>query len=286
MTDDRLPWFPCYPTKLLGALAQMSSSEKLVYVVMLLRIYESGGACKDSIEAIARRVGYNKRVVLEALNSLFKAGRLHRQEDGIHNPVADKVVEKTTAFRAERSSAGQKGAERRWKKDQSNQMRGDGKANAQAMAKDGYLHLELDLEGKKERAESKEVRVPRPKRARDRSTLPDGWSPSEKDFQFATAKGFGSLAIGQMAEAFGNHHRALGNLMADWAAAWRTWVSNEIKFNGRKNGDGGLRGTGRSLGEAIERRAGQIERGEVRIPPRPTLLPRPGEADVRLLPKG
>ncbi|MFZ5751274.1 MAG: hypothetical protein ACOY5U_09425 [Pseudomonadota bacterium] len=32
------------------------------------------------------------------------------------------------------------------------------------------------------------------------------------------------------AQRFRNHHQSKGNLMADWRAAWRTWVANGIKF--------------------------------------------------------
>jgi hypothetical protein len=30
---------------------------------------------------------------------------------------------------------------------------------------------------------------------------------------------------------FENHHRAKGSIFADWRAAWRTWVSNGIRFD-------------------------------------------------------
>ena len=96
---ERLPWFPCEQTKLLAALAQMQPSEGYVYCVMLLRIYECGGACPDDIDAIATRTRFNKRVTSEALNRLFKAGRLRRDADGIHNPVADRVIASAQSLR-------------------------------------------------------------------------------------------------------------------------------------------------------------------------------------------
>lgn len=40
-------------------------------------------------------------------------------------------------------------------------------------------------------------------------------------------------------ERFRDHHTAHGKTMADWSAAWRTWVGNEIKFGGPR-----LRATG------------------------------------------
>ena len=150
---ERLPWFPCEQTKLLAALAQMQPSEGYVYCVMLLRIYECGGACPDDIDAIATRTRFNKRVTSEALNRLFKAGRLRRDADGIHNPVADRVIASAQSLREKRKEAGKDGAERRWKKTDKNQQKTDGKPMPEPMANDSYLHLQRQ-ENRKVKEES------------------------------------------------------------------------------------------------------------------------------------
>jgi hypothetical protein len=98
----------------------MPAPKKLVYLIMILRIYESGGACADSIGGIATRVGFNKRIVSEALNELFNEGRLFRGEGGIRNPKADAIIEDSMALRERRQSstskAGLASAEKRKKK--------------------------------------------------------------------------------------------------------------------------------------------------------------------------
>jgi len=78
----------------------------------------------------------------------------------------------------------------------------------------------------------------RPKRepAKPRTALPDLWLPGERDIEHATQAGFAHEKIQRMASAFANHHRAKATLSADWNASWRTWCSNEIKFNGEQNG--------------------------------------------------
>ncbi len=144
MINGRLPWFPCYPTKLLAALAQMPPAEQLVYLVMLLRIYEGGGFCPDTIDAVARRVGYNKRVVSDSLNNLFEAGRLRRDADGIHNPVADEVIAETRARREGRIESGRKGGLATAKKTSKNQGKVASKATVLPPAKSSYLHLQLE----------------------------------------------------------------------------------------------------------------------------------------------
>lgn len=142
---ERLDWFPCYPSKLLGALAAMKPDEGYVYWIVCLRIYEVGGPCRDSLDALARRTGMNKRRVTDALDMSFRVGRLVRDGDGIMNPFAAGVMAETIAFREGRSRAGQKGARQRWQKPKENQSNYDGKAMPLPMANDGHLQLQDSL---------------------------------------------------------------------------------------------------------------------------------------------
>jgi hypothetical protein len=79
---------------------------------------------------------------------------------------------------------------------------------------------------------------PKRERAKAKISLPDAWSPDERDIEHAKQAGFVHEKIHEMASAFANHHRAKATLSADWNASWRTWCSNEIKFNGGRNGYG------------------------------------------------
>ena len=148
MSNERLPWFKCEHSKLLGALAGMSPAEGYVYVVVLLRIYEVGGPCRDSIGALANRTKYNKRVVLEALDSLFKAGKLERVgADGIMNPYAAEVLEGTKSLREKRSSAGHEGGKRSAEKSQKKQRPKPSKSSDLPQANPTDLDSDLDKEG-------------------------------------------------------------------------------------------------------------------------------------------
>lgn len=157
MTEERLPWFPCYPAKLLGALAGMKPDEGYVYWIVCLRIYDTGHACRDSIEALSRRTGMNKRRVLEALDLSFKAGRLVRDGDGIMNPFAATVMADAEALRAERVRAGREGASRRWRKTEKNQRSEDGNPKQVPMANDSHLHLQESLFPRGNRAQPQEA---------------------------------------------------------------------------------------------------------------------------------
>lgn len=58
-----------------------------------------------------------------------------------------------------------------------------------------------------------------------RCVLADGFEPNESGLQAAAG-----LVLATELAAFRNHHAAKGTLMADWQAAWRTWVGNARKF--------------------------------------------------------
>lgn len=140
-----LPWFPCYPDKLLGALAGMKAPLGYVYVVALLRIYESGGCCSDSADSLATRTKLNRRVVSEALDTLYRSGRLLSTPQGMRNPVADEVLAVAISLHEKRVSAGENGASKRWKKTEQKQYREDSKAIEVPMASDSYKQEQEQL---------------------------------------------------------------------------------------------------------------------------------------------
>lgn len=126
------PWFKCYPSRLLGALAGMNASEQLVYQIVLLRIYENDdGCCQDDIATLVRRTKLSNRAVAEALESLASSRRLYRDDKGFwRNPIADRFTEKIKEIRILESTGGKTGAQRRWQKEKANQQNGNGVAIA------------------------------------------------------------------------------------------------------------------------------------------------------------
>lgn len=59
---------------------------------------------------------------------------------------------------------------------------------------------------------------------------PDWW-PDDNGIAFASER---QISPDIEAPRFRDHHIAKGSLMVDWAAAWRTWVQNAVKFRGDK----------------------------------------------------
>ena len=65
------------------------------------------------------------------------------------------------------------------------------------------------------------------KQAKRRSQIPNDFYPNDDNlFAFNKTR----LNLGEEIGKFMDHHQAKGSLMADWQAAWRTWVSNGVKF--------------------------------------------------------
>jgi hypothetical protein len=151
---ERLPWFPCYSKELLSTLGGMWAVEQHVYLIILLRIYDSGGVCRDSVDAISMRTGNKRHIVGRALASLVKSGRIVLDASGgMTNPKASLVLAEMAAFHERQKQAGKIGAAARWnprtqslhnsntipplEKPQQNQQNGD----AVAMRSDAHLHL-------------------------------------------------------------------------------------------------------------------------------------------------
>jgi len=182
MNSQRLPWFPCYASKLLGALAGMKADQKLVYQIVLLRIYEVGGPCSDPLDAIVQRVGLNKRRVSEALDYLFKVGKFERKPDGIINPFADQIIRDQTVLRTELSRAGQEGAKRRWKKHETNQHNGHGLPHTEAIATPIAFDAQLDLQGLSLSSKEELRESPVPKKGAGRNQYPDDFDSFWKSY--------------------------------------------------------------------------------------------------------
>lgn len=144
--DGRLPYFPCYPGKLLGALAAMSTDHKIVYMMVLLRIYDVRGPCPDSLDALSLRCGINKRRTTDALDALFRAGKLERVTGGIMNPFAAKVLIESEASRERLAKAGAEGGFATAKKYKKNQRNRPSDATATPQQQD----LDLDSVGSNE----------------------------------------------------------------------------------------------------------------------------------------
>lgn len=247
MTEDRLPWFPCEPSALLGALAQMPPTEGYVYTIVLLRIYDCCGPCPDTLDAIARRTGYNKRIVTDALDKLFRADRLVRVAGGIYNRKAEHVIAAAKALRQERKVAGAEGGKRSAEKRKGNQTTPPSKPTGKTEQGSTHLHLQEQLQKVRKEGElpfatatgPTPPAIVKPKKSSG-ITLPADWMPSLAEFEYGERLGLSRAQVENFSEemklwAAGNSNRAVAR-KADWSATFKSWMRRENERRGAKNG--------------------------------------------------
>ena len=71
---------------------------------------------------------------------------------------------------------------------------------------------------------------PKPKRAKPKSKISEDAQPTDRDRQVAFDAGLHGQDFRTEWIRFRDYHISRGSLMADWQAAWRTWVSNHNRF--------------------------------------------------------
>lgn len=114
--SDRLPWFRCFPSALLGALAGLDADEGIVYVTALLRIYETGAPVGETARTLGRRTGLTERKAGAALERLFEAGKLILTADGkLDSASTHAEIGWQRERRQDQSAAGRASAARRQK---------------------------------------------------------------------------------------------------------------------------------------------------------------------------
>jgi hypothetical protein len=104
----------------------------------------------------------------------------------------------------------------------------------------------------------------KPAKARPRSSIADDAQPAAMDAQAASDAGLSADDFRVQWRKFRDYHRAKGSLMADWSAAWRTWLGNinEFKRGGNTNGK-------RTVHDAAREIHAGVVAGVITFPPRP-----------------
>jgi len=114
--------------------------------------------------------------------------------------------------------------------------------------------------------------------------LPPDWKASEADIAYAQRKGLTPSDIQKAEEAFRDHWWARAGpaaLKMDWPATWRTWIRRDLENAARRVPD-----ISKSASAAAGRLAELARRGELKLAPRPRLLPVESTNIVELLPPG
>jgi uncharacterized protein YdaU (DUF1376 family) len=243
------PWFRCDPSKLIGALSGMAPDCGYVYTMILLRIYEVGGPIDDDDGVLARRTGLTLKRAAEAISWLIQRGKVQRLISGL---LDSETTHEELAYREklliDASQAGKESAKKRLKvsfkkskQDQQNSSTPVERAlnqcptEGQRTGNDKDTDIDIEASASIGRASAQPS-----KRAKPKARLSPDAQPSDADRDAAAAIVLDGPAFRLQWQKFRDHHCAKGSLMADWSAAWRTWLGNIGQFQPRQtiNGNG------------------------------------------------
>src|ERR1017187_2507776 len=99
------------------------------------------------------------------------------------------------------------------------------------------------LDSKEVRKREKPILSGLSKKMPRRTSISEDEQSTAKDELFASNAGINFARIQTEWAQFRDHHRKTGAVMADWGAAWRTWVRNAKKYEARAGPAGRSNGT-------------------------------------------
>lgn len=180
---------------------------------------------------------------------LVKCGIFEATEGGylIHDYDEYQQPEKVKDIRAKRAEAGRRGAEARWSAKSASAKASsmpsaiaNGKASAMP-SDEANQYPGSRIPGPYEKPPVVPLAQPastngsgsqgEPATATKRRTrLPEGFTLEARQREDASKRGMPEDVMAAEFQRFRDHHTAKGSVMADWPAAWRTWVSNWRSF--------------------------------------------------------
>ena len=287
-------WFRCDPSKLIGALSGMLPEHGYVYTMILMRIYEVGGPIDDDEYVLSRRTGYAVKKVADAIQWLLQRDKIQRLGTGL---LDSRTTHEELSYREklikDAKNAGNSSVKRRikvsFKKTQQNQQNKSTPVerplnDMPTFVERPLVEEEVDIEI----ASAISIAQPQ-KRARIKTQISPDAQPTSSDCASSSEAGLGEDQFRTEWRKFRDHHRAKGNLMADWSAAWRTWLGNIAQFQpksiGGKNGKLSVQDASRDLADRAAR--GLVDFG---VLPPPYLPPgrsiSQGRDSLVMLPEG
>ena len=219
-------WMPFYVADYLADTGHLTTAEHGAYLLLIMHYWSNGGLPDDDkkLARIVRMSPSEWAEARETLSEFFQDGWSHKRIDA------------EFARAAEKSQKAAASASKRW---DANAMRthSDGNANAMLPQSQSQSDISTDVD----------IAAPaKPKRARPKSKILEDAQPTDRDRQSASDAGLSGEAFRTEWRRFRDYHISRGSLMADWPAAWRTWVGNHNRFAKQaragpsSNGKGGM----------------------------------------------
>jgi hypothetical protein len=200
------PWYKRYPSDFIAGTAMLTDAEKGVYSTIIDMLHDKGGPIEGSDADLARICGCATVKRFQGIKErLVKLGKIAVAEGHITNA--------------------------RFERDRARSPDENPTTDHPQNPPPDLLEINGLAAPRGQRPEARGQKVSG-RRAGARTTLTSDFALLAEQKAYALAQGFEEAKILTMFEQFCDHHRARGNAMADWGAAWRTWCRNEIRFNG------------------------------------------------------
>jgi uncharacterized protein YdaU (DUF1376 family) len=226
--SDRLPWFRCNPSALLGAMAGLQPDESLIYFTILLRIYETGGPIADTARTLSRRTGVSQRKAGDAIESLALAGKISiLSDERIDSSSTHPELLFQRESRADKSGAGKASAEARKQRSKIDRI---------AQGDERVVRFPDQKTLKNQRSESTPVQQMSNKRDREedrlgltparKTPIDPALKPDEEDIRVACEMGVAERDLAREAQVFRDLCLENGSTSANWRASWRRFLSH------------------------------------------------------------
>lgn len=223
-----------------GATAHLSNEEDLAYRRLLDMCYDSESAIPLETDWVARRLRVATSVVESVLNDFFE-----KTEEGWINPRCAAAIAEYRKRASRNRENGKKGGRRKLLSASKKNPTGSqlepaaipvqterpptAKAtkNQEPITKNPPTNAEALVCPPESRPAPKTTQTKDGQRRA--KALPEGWEPAPGHRELATTLG---VSLDAELPQFRDHHTAKRSLMADWDAAFRTWLRNAAKWAG------------------------------------------------------
>lgn len=213
-----------------GVRGVLSLEEAGAYAILLSLIYETENKLLDDERIICAHLDVDKRVWQRIRRRLIEVGKLQLSDGLLTNLRATSELSRALSVSEVRQKSGRSGGQQ------------SGKVRAKPLKKqegdEAFASNELPyaraFQNTEHRTQIASLRSAIPDKPGRRTRIPVDLAMSEKARGIAAERGFLNGNAEALWERFTAHHAAKGTQFANIEAGWRTWVLNEIKFQGER----------------------------------------------------
>jgi len=224
-----LPWFKCNPRDFLEGTEGLTNEECGVYVRLLCLMYRDGGPIKYDLPVLRHALHcYKLSHCRKLVQRLVDLGKLRLENGLIHNGRVDREIGRESAdnlgtIPGQSSNCQAKNSTfSRAKRDSESDI--DPSLSSFEMGRARGARPAAEREGVEKPDRNRQPARPR------KLPLPANFAPRIDE---AIANGLTPPQAANAAAEFMAHHRATGEPMADWGAAWEVWWRRAIRFRAR-----------------------------------------------------